>query len=216
MRRVALIALAALAALVLVGCDKPAYIDLDPKSHTFKRVGEDVWWKAQVRAKNKKFLQTKNVVWSSADPKVVAIDEKGRAKAMGPGQTTIKAECEGIKSEAVVDVQGVSKVTVEPTEGLVLDARGEGKPIKVTCFDLAGHPTTDRAPQYRCLNEDICRVFPGPIVNGVDSGETTLEVSCEGQKATIPIKVNPTEEERIAKGIDVDKPAKPVKAPKKK
>ncbi|MGC4120598.1 MAG: Ig-like domain-containing protein [Myxococcales bacterium] len=211
MRRVALTTLTALSALVLFGCDKPAYIDLEPKAYTFKRVGEDLWWKAKVRTKNNKFIQTKTVVWTSADPKVVSVDAKGRAKAVGPGQTTISAECEGIKSEAVVDVQGVGKIVVEPAEGLVLDARGEGKPIKVTVFDLAGHPISDRAPQYRCQNEDICRVFPGPLVNGVDSGETTLEVSCEGQKVSIPIKVNPTEEERIAKGIDVDKPAKPAK-----
>lgn len=217
MRRVALTALFALSALAVAGCDKPAYIDLDPKAFTFKRVGEDVWWKAKVRTKNNKFIQTKTVVWSSADPKVVSVDAKGRVKAVAPGQTTITAECEGVKSEAVVDVQGVGKITVEPAQGLELDARGEGKPITVTVFDLAGHVITDRAPQYRCQNEDVCRVFPGPVVNGVDSGETVLEVSCEGQKATIPIKVNPTEEERIAKGIDVDKPAKPVKpAPKKK
>jgi len=216
MRSVALTALAALSVLALSGCDKPAYIDLEPKSHTFKRVGEDVWWKAKVRTKNNKFIQTKTVVWSSAAPKVVSIDAKGRAKAVSPGQTTITAECEGIKSEAVVDVQGVGKITVEPAEGLVLDARGEGKPSTGTVCDLAGHVITDRAPQFRCQNEDVCRVFPGPVVNGVDSGETTLVVTCEGQKATIPIKVNPTEEERIAKGIDVDKPAKPNKGAKKR
>jgi len=51
-------------------------------------------------------------------------------------------------------------------------------------------------------------VFPGPMVHGVDSGETTLEVTCEGRTATIPVKVLPTDEERIAKGIDVDKPSK--------
>lgn len=219
MRRFALIGLAVLAVLSTLGCDKPAYVDLEPKAFTFKRVGEDLWWKAKVRAKNNKFIQTKTVTWTSADPSVVSIDAKGRAKAVGPGQTTITAMCEGIKSDAVVDVQGVSKITVEPAEGLTLDARGEGKPIKVTVFDLAGHPTIDRVPQFRCQSEDICRVFPGdegPVVNGVDSGETTLLVSCEGKTATIPIKVNPTEEERIAKGIDVDKPAKPVKGAKKK
>ena len=216
MRLFALTALAALAVLATTGCDKPAYVDLEPKEHTFKRIGEDLWWKAKVRAKNNKFIQTKTVAWTSSDPLVVSIDAKGRAKAVGPGQATITAVCEGIKSEAVVDVLGVSKVTVEPAEGLTLDARGEGKPIKATCYDLAGHVAADREPQFRCQNEDICRVFPGPIVNGVDSGETILDVTCEGKKASIPIKVLPTEEERIAKGIDVDKPAKPVKGAKKK
>jgi len=147
MRRVAILALVALAALVFAGCEKPAYVDLEPKDHTFKRVGEDIWWKAKVRAKNKSFMQTKTVVWSSADEKIVSIDAKGRAKAVAPGQTTIVAECEGIRSEARVEVQGVGKITVEPAEGLTLDARGEGKPIKVTVYDLAEHVITDRAPQ---------------------------------------------------------------------
>jgi len=213
-RPVALLTLAVLGSLLVSGCDKPAYIDLDPKDYTFKRAGEDLWWKAKVRAKNNKFLHTKNVVWRSENPAIVTIDAKtGIAKAVAPGRTTITAECEGIKSEAIVDVQGVGKVTVEPAEGLTLDARGEGKPITITVYDLAGHVVTDRTPMARCLNEDVCRVFPTGV-NGVDSGETVLEVSCEGKKATIPIKVLPTEEEKLAKGIGVDRPVRA--APRKR
>jgi hypothetical protein len=194
----------------LSGCDKPAFIDLDPKEHTFKRVGEDVWWTAKVRTRNGKFIHRDTVAWSSSDSKVVTIDDKGRAKSVGPGHATIIAKVQEVISEAAVDVQGVSKVTLEPVEGLTLEARGEGKPIVVKCYDLAGHIATDRHPIARCVNEDICRVF-GEEVRGVDSGETILEATCEGQKASVSIKVTPTEEERIAKGIDVDKPKKPQK-----
>jgi len=196
-----------LAATLLAGCDKPAFIDLDPKEHTFKRAGEDVWWKARAKTHNGKYIHTATVGWSSSDPTVVTIDAKGRARTVGPGHATIKATIERISSEAVVDVQGVGKVTVEPAEGLTLEARGEGKPITIKVFDLAGHPAIDRLPIARCLDENVCRVFSGSV-RGVDSGETKLEVTCEGAKASIPVTVTPTEEERIAKGIDVDKPKK--------
>lgn len=213
MPRNLLLAMLSAASVSLAGCDKPAYIDLEPKDHTFKRVGEDIWWKAKVRTKNNKYIHTDTVVWTSGDPAVVTIDAKGRTKAVGPGHTTIKARIDTITSEAVVEVQGVSKVTVEPKEGLTLDARGEGKPIEIKVYDLAGHVVTDRAPVARCLDDNVCRVFPTGV-HGVDSGETTLEVSCEGAKATMPIKVLPTEEERLAKGIDVDKPVKKPKGKK--
>jgi len=203
-------ALVVLALTVLAGCDKPAFIELEPKEHTFKRVGEDIWWKGKARTRQNKYIHTLTFQWSSADPKIVTIDAKGRAKAVGTGRTTITATFENLKAEAVVDVQGVGNVTVEPKEGLTLDARGEPKPIVMKVFDLAGHEISDRQPVARCKNEDVCRVFADGV-RGVDSGETVLEVTCEGKTASMPIKVLPTEEERIAKGIDVDKPAKPAK-----
>lgn len=203
-------ALAVLALTLLAGCDKPAFIELDPKEHTFKRVGEDIWWKAKARTQQNKYIHTLTVQWSSADPKIVSIDAKGRAKAVGTGRTTITAIYKDLKAEAVVDVQGVGKVTVEPADGLTLDARGEPKPITIKVFDLAGHEITDRQAVARCKSEDVCRTSTSGV-HGVDSGETMLEVTCEGKSASIPIKVLPTEEERIAKGIDVDKPAKPAK-----
>lgn len=210
--KVRLVAVTLLAFWVLVGCDAPKVIDLDPKEHTFKRVGEDVWWQAKVRTKRGKFLQTKTVTWSSADPKVVEIDAKGRAKAVGLGRTTIVANSGSLRFEAPVEVLGVGKVTVEPAEGLTLDARGAPKAITVAVFDPAGHPMRDRTAMARCESEDVCRVF-GKDVYGVDSGETTLVVSCEGAKATLHVKVLPTEEERKAKGLDGDKPAR---APKRR
>lgn len=198
---------AALSLLVLAGCEKPTYIELDPKEHTFKRVGEDVWWHAKARTRQGKFIHTKTVSWSSSDPKVIAVDAKGRVKAVGPGRAMVRAQAHGLVSEAPVEVQGVGKVTLEPTAGLTLDARGEGKPITIKVFDLNDREVSDRQPVARCQDENVCRVFPDGV-HGVDSGETTLVVTCEGARAEIPVKVLPTDEERIAKGLDVEKPRK--------
>ena len=209
-----------LAASALAGCDKPSVIELEPKEQTFKRIGEDVWWHARARTKQGKYLHKVTAVWSSSDPKVVSIDAVGRAKALSPGHATITAKVDALSADAPVEVQGVGKVTLEPTDEITLDARGAGKPITIKVFDLAGHPVSDRTPVARCKNEDICRVFPDGV-HGVDSGETFLVASCEGLSSNeVPVKVLPTDEERMAKGIDVDGPPekakKPGKPPKKK
>jgi len=213
---VRLFGLSVLLASALCACDKPSFIELEPKEQTFKRIGEDLWWKAKARTKQGKYLHQVTFTWTTSDPKIVTIDAKGRAKAVGAGHAAIIAHVGELSAEAPVEVQGVGKVTLEPVEEITLDARGEGKPITVKVFDLAGHPVTDRTAVVRCQNEDVCRVFPDGV-HGVDSGETILVASCEGLSSNeVKVKVLPTEEERMAKGIDVDKPDKPQKPGKKK
>jgi hypothetical protein len=198
---------ACLFALVLLagcaGCEPPARLELEPKEHTFKRPGEDVWWKMVAKAENGKILHKITGSWSSSDEKVITVDSKGRVKAVGPGVARVIASYKDLRAEAAIEVIAVGKVTVEPVEGLTLDARGEPKPIVIKVYDVKGRPLNDRIPNARCQNETICRVFPDGV-RGVDSGETTLVVTAEGSTAQMPIKVLPSEEENLAKGIGVD------------
>jgi hypothetical protein len=189
--------------LLAVTCDRPDFLELEPKSHTFARPGEDVWWKAVARTRQGKILHKVTVSWSSSDEKVVTVDAKGRVRAVGPGVAKVLARVGELSAEAAVEVVAVGKVTVEPTEGLTLEARGEGKPIVIKVYDVQGRPLNDRVPVARCQDENICRVFPDGV-HGVDSGETRLLVKAEGATAEIPVKVLPTEEEKLAKGIGVD------------
>jgi hypothetical protein len=199
-RTVRLIVLSVFGVWGLSACDKADFLELDPKEHVFKRVGEDIWWQMKAKTRQGKYLHRVTAVWSSSDPKIVTVDEKGRVKAVAPGRATVIAKVGELTAEAIVEVQGVGKVEVEPAEGFNFEARGEPKPFTIKVFDLHGRPISDRAPVARCMNEDVCRTATDGV-HPVDPGETTLLVTCEGQKAEVPVKVAPAKEEAApAKG----------------
>jgi hypothetical protein len=179
---------AVLGVVGLAACDRPAYLELTPREHVFRRVGEDVWWQMKAMTREGRHLYRVTAAWSTSDPRVITIDARGRVKAVGPGRASVMARVGDVKAEAVVEVLVVDKVVVEPAEGMELEARGGPRPIHIKVLDVGGHEMTDRMPLARCSNEEVCRAASGEVYP-VDPGAATLLVTCEGKKAEIPVKV---------------------------
>lgn len=179
----------ACAALLSGACaTQPDHLQMEPKTHVFKRVGEDVWWKATAVNKQGKALpKLTAMTWKSSDPAVATVDAVGRVKAVGPGHATITARLGKLSADAELDVEVVEGVTVAPAE-LSLKAWGEHKKIAIRVFGPNGRELTGRMPVARCLDEDVCRTL-GNEVHPVDPGKTTLVVSAEGKTAEIPVTV---------------------------
>ncbi|MGI5861924.1 MAG: Ig-like domain-containing protein [Myxococcales bacterium] len=188
MRRVTLIAALALAA---AACQKPEYLDMQPKEHVFKGIGDELWWKAIPKSRQGKSFQKQQseVRWATSNSKVAIVDEVGKVHSVGPGQATITATLGELKAEARVEVVTVAKVTVTPTE-LSLEARGEPQPLTITVYDYLGRELKDRMPLVRCENEDVCRIS-NLGVHPVDPGETVVAISAEGQRAEVKVTVVP-------------------------
>jgi hypothetical protein len=190
MRRVTLIAALALGA---VACQKPEYLEMQPKEHVFKGIGDEMWWKAIPKSRRGKSFQKQQgqVSWKTSDAKVAIVDEVGKVHSVGPGQATVTATLGELKAEARVEVVTVGKLAVTPTE-LSLEARGEPQPLTITVFDYLGRELKDRMPLVRCEDEDVCRIS-NLGVHPVDPGETVVAVSAEGQRAEVKITVVPAE-----------------------
>lgn len=177
-------------ALLVFGCTgKPDYLEMEPKEHVFKRPGEDLWWKVVAKKRDGSTLYKAKASWSSSDPRVAAVDEVGRVKAVGPGRATLVAKVGGVAAEANVEVVAVGRITVEPGE-LSLEARGPPKALAIKVFDQEGRPLFDRAPSVRCVNEEVCRTGREGV-HPVDPGQTMVLVTVEGQWAEIPVRVGP-------------------------
>lgn len=179
----------ACAALLGAACaTEPDHLQMEPKEHVFKRVGEDLWWKAiAVNKQGKALPKLTGMSWKTSDPQVVAVDSVGRVKAVGPGRATITARLGKLSSDAEVEVEVVERVAVEPAE-LSLIAWGDAKPIAIRVFGPNGRELKGRLPVARCLDEDVCRATGGKV-HPVDPGKTTLVVSAEGKTAEIPVTV---------------------------
>ena len=187
--------LVAVVAVGLSACSaqRPEYLELVPRSQVFERAGEEVWWKAVAKNRQGKTFHKLEgqMTWSSSDPAVATVDEKGRVRSVGPGAARIRARWNELEGEANVEVVTVAKVTVEPAE-LKLEARGTPAKLTIQVFDYLGRPLRDRVPMSRCLNEDVCRAT-NDQVHPVDAGESKLIVSAEGRTAEARVLVGPTD-----------------------
>lgn len=179
----------ACAALLGAACaTEPDHLQMEPKAHVFKRVGEDLWWKAMAVNKQGRALpKLTAMTWKTSDPQVATVDAVGRVKAVGPGHATVTARLGKLSADAEIDVEVVEGVAVEPAE-LSLKAWGESKSIAIRVLGPNGRELKGRMPVARCLDEDVCRAT-GVEVHPVDPGKTTLVVSAEGKKAEIPVTV---------------------------
>jgi hypothetical protein len=193
MRRVTIMAVAALS---LAACAKPDFLEVTPKEQVFKSVGSELWFKALPKSREGKVFhkQQGEVRWTTSDPKVVTVDEVGKARSAGPGTATLTATLGELKAEVQVEVVTVGKVTAEPTE-LTFEARGEPKPLTIKVFDYLGRELKDRSPLARCENEDVCRTS-NLGVHPVDPGETLVRVTAEGQETTVQVKVEPSKQKK--------------------
>lgn len=188
MRRTMLGATAGATLLWAACAGQPDHLQMNPKEHVFKRIGEDLWWKAMAVNKQGRALPKETAMgWQTSDPKVATVDSVGRVKAVGPGSATITARLGAVSAEALVEVVVVDRVSVTPAE-LTFEARGEPKKIAIRVLDAGGRELRDRMPVARCLNEEVCRTASDQV-HPVDPGQTSLVVSAEGKKAEIPVTV---------------------------
>ncbi len=179
----------ACAALLSAACaTEPDHLQMEPKEHVFKRVGEDLWWKAVAVNKQGRALPKLTAMsWSTSDAQVVTVDSVGRVRAMGPGHATLSARLGKLVADAEVEVEVVERVAVEPGE-LSLKAWGDPKPIAIRVFGPNGRELKGRLPMARCMDEEVCRATSSEV-HPVDPGKTTLVVSAEGKKVEIPVTV---------------------------
>jgi len=95
-------------AVIQVRVSIPSLIKVSPKGLIKLKVGETIQFKAEVQDESGRLFEDQTVGWGSSDPNVVSINAfEGLAKAVGPGETTIKASLGtiGLRSETEVVVE---------------------------------------------------------------------------------------------------------------
>ena len=124
------------------------------------------------------------VKWTSLDPDVAKIDEKGVVTAVGGGTTTIVAEVGGVTAECIVRVTATS-VTPDPQGNIpklshtdvTLDA-GTGESFRLTVEGTAETPvyySEDYGIASVASNGEVTAVSEGVVSIYVTVGETVLE-----------------------------------------
>lgn len=130
-----------------------------------------------------------NVVWSSADPEIVRVDNAGRVSAVGAGETYITATAAGGMSDTAlirVNVRGTA-VQIAP-EALTV---GVG-----TAFRLEVHylpeDATDSVVQWASSAPQVLSVDADGLTHAISAGTATVTVATrDGLTASAVINVEP-------------------------
>ncbi len=195
--------------LFLAACTRLDHLEIDPKEVVFKRKVEGTWVKCVGKNKANHVVPKVKCTWSIKDEKIATVDKDGKVSAKAAGQTTLTAQSDRFEAEAVVRVESVEKLVVEPAS-LTLTEGGEAKALKVTATTYADRVINDAKPQYRTENPDVAALADEKIWPG-KPGSTKVKVIVETESVDVPVTVKPKSGAKVAKAE-----AKAAKGKKKK
>lgn len=186
------IVIASMAAFL--GCQGAARVEVDPGAVQLWAPGQSARIRAVALARNGRSLPDKACAWSSADPKVAAVEGAGNqavVTAAGAGTTTVRCRVGGASGEVLVSVRILSRVEVSPgrAELKILDDP-RPLPLEVRAYDEKGSPATPRSVSTRCLDEGVCRGDDRGQLWAVGRGTTRAVVEADGTRAEIEVAVS--------------------------
>ena len=128
------------------------------------------------------------MIWSSSNTAVAAVDEDGKVKAVGPGSATITVSCEEFTATCSVKVQVSAKGISVYNPEMTLYPKQKGN-IR---FELQPANTTDKTIQWVSSDETIATVTASGIVRGVSEGECTITgTAASGVTTTVKVTIVP-------------------------
>lgn len=193
MRRIALLAAAALAA-----CGPSVKkVAVDPPSATLGQKGATATFKATARdEKDRPVSEGVKVAWTSSAPLVASVDEAGKVTALKSGEATISAAAGEVKGSAKVFVAIPATVALVPTS-LALKA-GESATLEVKVSDDSGKPLASPGGVIWASSDPSVASVVGGRVSATAGGKATISASLGSLKAEAPVTVKLPEFAKIA------------------
>jgi len=174
-----------LAATLLAGCagDPLTTITVTPEKVELTEKGQNESLVANGKSKQGAVSALKAVTWTSSDPAVATVDEKGTVTAVKSGEATITAAAGDVKGSSKVTVLIAGSVEVNPTK---LDIAGVDQKAKVTAIvkDDTGKPMPDAVIYWRTSNQNIATVENGEVTS-VAAGTVKISAVHAGLSAVV-------------------------------
>jgi uncharacterized protein YjdB len=174
--------------IVVHGIDR---IEVTPASLALVE-GQSQTLRATVVYKNNKKITPADIVWSSSDSGVAAV-EKGKVQAVFSGSATITAEYMGVPStgvNVVVTSRQITSLSVAPTNMQMMP--GDSKPLTVTATYSDGKKETIPVERWKDsvqdLNPTVARIVDGKVV-ALDTGQASFIISYGGKQANASVTV---------------------------
>ena len=128
--------------------------------------------------------------WTSGDPKIVTVSDKGVVTSVGPGTTNVVAKIGDVQgvSEVHVTVRDIARVELRPTTALV--RIGDSQHFIVTAYGADGVAINDAAASFSSSNPAVASVDASGVAMGHKAGAATIKVQLAGATAEASLLVN--------------------------
>lgn len=186
-------------ALALSACEaKVATFEIAPTKLTFSNTAEAKNLTVTLKDKSGAPIEeARTVTWTSADPKVARVDEKGTVKSGGSGTTTITAKVDELTATASVDVVVLKQIQVQAI-ALVLVAGGKSEALGVNFMNERGEPLAPDfekrpawKPVWKSADAAVATVDDSGVITGVAAGTTVVSAHVGDLKTELTLTVNP-------------------------
>ena len=130
----------------------------------------------------------KTLKWTSSNPNIATVDENGKVKAVGGGDTTITVKSKNGK-EASCEVKVTSKIeSISLNKSNITLSKGTSETLKATINP--SDATDDKTLTWKSEDENIAKVDGNGKVTGVGTGTTNITVTTSnGKSATCKVTV---------------------------
>lgn len=129
-------------------------------------------------------------VWSSADPKIVTVSDKGVITSVAPGTTNVVARVGDVQGacEVHVSIQSISRLELRPVTALV--RVGDAQRFVVTAFGADGLPLPEVSAAFESSDPAVASVEPSGVATGHKAGAATIKARLAGATAEAALLVN--------------------------
>jgi len=182
-----------LAALcVVAGCGpRPAQVKVAPIALNLEAEGQTAFVSATVYDARGDMIKDARLKWTSSDPTVAAVDQRGAVTAVSSGDATITARSGRLHASCSVLVVIPDSLTVTPS-ALTLEA-GTSAPLAAVARNEKGDPI-DAPIRWKSSNPPAARVSADGAVTAVSPGTAVIQVEIAGLEARVPVEVLPAPE----------------------
>ena len=129
--------------------------------------------------------------WKSTAPKVAGVDSSGQITAFGEGDAEIVLASEGLSRRMRVTVVPPRVAFVELSSTSIELVEEESVQVEVSLMDKSGRPIQGRTVGWSSDHPSVAEVSAEGWITAAAVGEAVITAECEGQPASVQVRVTP-------------------------
>jgi len=165
-----------------------ARVRLTPADTLFVSLNQTIQFQAVAEDANRQSLPPGTVNWTSADSRIVTVDQAGRVRAAGQGNTTVTVSIDGKTASVPVSVQQVPVgVSISPENSVI--GLGRTLQLSATVLDAGGSPIPGFVVDYGISDGSIASVTPSGLVTAHGRGRVDITASTGRHTARTQLQI---------------------------
>jgi hypothetical protein len=174
--------------LLLLACDRPDHIEIDPRAPRLSRKGESLHLHAKMMDRGGRVFSQERAVWQSRDPFIAGVTPDGDVTALSSGHTVITAAWNELTADVPLEVDLVEALQIDPG---MLELKQNADPVKinVVALGLDGHPMRDRQVHLISADPKVARVDPEGRVWPIAPGDVVVRANIDDKEGEIAVHV---------------------------